>query len=343
MIRSEQRRMARELNISKEILLPLKGESIAIAIDAERTAALCYDRVWSPSCKWRAPDCAVPDCVRFFGGTKAEAFMLKEIHKKEPIISEIKDLLRQRSNTEVHQVLLEVRQYHQELKKIVQRPKYTTLKKLIKTGEFEKVMEMSLGRNLGRTLMLREISKSFARTHKLPVIPIYNSEDDRVREYQEGKRKVIVAIMENLGIVYEFALTWEQVLEFRKDMEARKKYRRFLHWLDKEMIGKSQSFIEDEIAIKLNDYEESLKKHGIRTFLGTMSEILDGKYLLGSTGIAGTLTLAGHPTFGIFAGTGLIVGKIGLKLSQTILDYEDIERGPKSEISWVYEVKQLCE
>jgi hypothetical protein len=287
--------MAMELNISEEILLPSKGESVAIAIGEEKTAALCYDRVWSPSAKWRAPDFAVPDCVCFFGGTKVEEFILKEIHKKEPIISDINDILHQRSSAEVHQVLLEVKQHMKELKERIPRPKYTTLKKLIKAGEFEKVMEMSIGTYLGRKLMLREISKSFTRTHKLPVIPIYNSEEDRVREYQEGNRKVIVASLENLGIVYEFALTWEQVLEFRKDAEARKKYRRFLDWLDKEMIGKPQSFIEDEIAIKLNDYEESLKKHGIRTFLGSLSEILDGKYLLGSTGIGGTLTLAGHP------------------------------------------------
>jgi hypothetical protein len=43
----------------------------------------------------------------------------------------------------------------------------------------------------------------------------------------------------------------------------------------------------------------------------------------------------------MFAGTGLIIGKIGLKLAQTMLDYKDIERGHMSEISWVYEAKRF--
>jgi hypothetical protein len=98
--------MASELNLSKEILLPSKSESVAIAPGNEKTAALCYDRVWSPSAIWRATDCVVPDCIRFFGGTDAEVFILKETHKKEPIISKINDLLRQRFEAEVHQVLL---------------------------------------------------------------------------------------------------------------------------------------------------------------------------------------------------------------------------------------------
>jgi len=38
---------------------------------------------------------------------------------------------------------------------------------------------------------------------------------------------------------------------------------------------------------------------------------------------------------------GLLVGgKIGVKLVQAKLDFDDVERGPNSEISWVYEVKE---
>jgi hypothetical protein len=53
------------------------------------------------------------------------------------------------------------------------------------------------------------------------------------------------------------------------------------------------------------------------------------------------VALAGHPTFGILAGAGLILGKVGVKLAQVLLDFNDVERGPNSEISWVYEVKRL--
>ena len=93
--------------------------------------------------------------------------------------------------------------------------------------------------------------------------------------------------------------------------------------------------------IRLGDYERALKKHGIKTVVGTIEETLDGKYLLGASGIAGSLTLAGHPVLGMLAAGFLIGGKIGVKLMQTKLDFDDVERGPNSEISWVYEAKKL--
>jgi hypothetical protein len=173
------------------------------------------------------------------------------------------------------------------------------------------------------------------------VIPVYDSVVDRDKGYQEGEHQVIVATLSNVGIVEEEQLTWEQVLEFRRDEETHAKYKRFLHWLDKEMVGKSQSFIQDQIALRLEDYERALKKHGIKTVVGTIQEALDGKYLLGATGAGAPFTLAGHPVLGALVAGGLIVGKVGVRLIETKLDFDDVERGPNSEISWVYEVKQL--
>jgi hypothetical protein len=35
------------------------------------------------------------------------------------------------------------------------------------------------------------------------------------------------------------------------------------------------------------------------------------------------------------------VGKLGVKLVENLLDFDDAERGANSEISWVYQVKEL--
>lgn len=180
---------------------------------------------------------------------------------------------------------------------------------------------------------VRSISKRFPTKSQISLVAIYGSVDERDREHHEGDRQVTVATLSNLGIVDEKELTWEQVLEFRADEKAAGKYKRFLHWLDEEMVGKSQAFIEDDIALKLEDYEQALSKHGIKTVLGTIEEALDGKYLLG----AGAFALAGHPILG----AGLVIGKVAVRLGQTLLDFDDMERGANSEISWVYEVKKL--
>jgi len=189
--------------------------------------------------------------------------------------------------------------------------------------------------------ILRKIAKSFFNKHAIAMIPVYGSKNNRNHEYREGNHQTVVATLSNLEIVDEEQLSWEQVLEFRADEENQRKYKRFLHWLDKEMVGKSKSFVEDEISIRLEDYEQAIKKYGIKTAIGTIEEALDGKYLLGASGIAGSLTLAGQPLLGILAAGILIGGRVGVKLIQTKLDFDDVERGPNSEISWVYEAKKL--
>jgi hypothetical protein len=160
--------------------------------------------------------------------------------------------------------------------------------------------------------------------------------------YHEGNKSTVVTTLGNLKIVNEDSLEWEQVQELRSDSQTRDNYRRFFHWLDKEMIGKSQAFIEDEISNKLSDYEEALKKHGIKTIIGTLKEILDGNFLFGTGAIAGITAFASEPILGIFAEAGLIIAKLSISIAEKKLDYEEIEKGPNSEISWVYEVNKLA-
>lgn len=278
---------------NRDVLLPAKGETVAISFKP-KTAALCYDRIWSPS------DTEVPKVIRCWGGSTAELngrglaadWNIKT--NREPIVA--------------------------------------------MCGPEEKRLQLlraSTDHGLG--LVLREVARSFSTEHGIPMVPIYNLSADRNSEYREGERQVIVATLSNLQIVDETNLTWVQVLEFRKDEEIRNKYKRFLHWLDKEMVGKNQAFFEDEIAIKLENYEDALKKHGIKTALGTIEEALDGKYLIGGS----VIILAGHPVLGVLV-TGVLIGaKVAVKLSQVKLDFENVERGPNSEISWVYEAKKL--
>jgi hypothetical protein len=208
-------------------------------------------------------------------------------------------------------------------------------------GPSKKKLEMlRASTDLGLASAFRKISISFSGVYGLPLIPIYDFVKQRNQMYQEGNREVVISILDNLDIVDEEQLSWEQVIEFRADKENRKKYIRFLHWLDKEMIGKSQDYIENEIAVKLDDYQNALAKYGIKTILGTIEESLDGKMFSNAFAVGEVLNIAGHPYLGFFVGTGIVIGKIAIKLTQVKLDYNDIEHGQTSEISWVYEAKK---
>jgi hypothetical protein len=105
--------------------------------------------------------------------------------------------------------------------------------------------------------------------------PVYDTSHHRHSEYPAGREDVLIGALDGLHVVDENRLTWEQVLEFRRDQKIRDDYRRLVHWLDRELIGESVTFVEDAIAIRLELYEQALAKHGISTVLGTLESVLD--------------------------------------------------------------------
>ena len=111
-----------------------------------------------------------------------------------------------------------------------------------------------------------------------------------------------------------------------------------MHWLDAEMIGKSRSFVEDEIAIRLDTYERSLRKHGIRTLLGSLSAVVDVKTVSASTAALATFTFAGSTLAGAIAAGSILVGKTIVHIGHASLDLIEVRTGPGSEIAYVAEV-----
>jgi len=326
--------MKKDSGVSEEVLLPSEGESVAISTK-EKTAALCYDRILIP--RVGNPETVeVPKSIRCFGNSPAEVDILKLVDRNR----KFKKLQEEENYEEIHTLMQEgfwilPGFINTILGNPIQLPKMTI-------NEFKTAFQYLLNSAgiIGENL-IREVAKSFSQEYGVPVALIYSSESERNSHYQEGDRQVVISTLCNLEIVDENELTWKQTLEFRRDEETRNKYKRFLHWLDNEMVGKSQAFIEDEISLRLEDYENALKKHGIKTVIGTIQETLDGTYLTGASAVTSSLSFAGHPVLGILAGSGLIMGKVGVSLAKKMLDFDDVERGPNYEVSWVYEAKKI--
>ncbi len=193
---------------------------------------------------------------------------------------------------------------------------------------------------LSGNYLTRMICEELARVLRLKSYPVYQSWNAFNKEYKSGNYSVIVSTISNLNIVLEDELTWDQVIEFRADKKARNSYRRFVHWLDKEMVGKSQSFIEDEISLKLEDYNNSIKKHGIKTAIGTLSSVLDEKFLASASAMSGALFLAGGPGVAILGGAGLVVGNTLLKIAEDAYDVQEELDEQKKDIAFIFEVQK---
>lgn len=312
---------------SQQVRFPQKGESVAITHKKDKTAALCYDRICGTVSLEPDAEESIPESIRCFANTDDQWQISVFEEYGEAVIDWFKCYCTKRLTT-------------RELIKEVPRPIAIQCLKLLQDF-FNQVRNLGDEEDVATKFILRRIARSFSKKWSVPVVTIYESERHRAREYNAGDAQVIIASLSDLSIVDENRLTWEQVLQFRADRDARQKYRRLVHWLDKDMIGKSQAFIEDEIAERLQNYEQALAKHGIKTVVGTIQEALDGKFLAGASAVTGSVTLAGHPPLGILIGAGLILGKVVVKIGQSFLEVDDIERGPNSEISWGYEVKKL--
>ncbi len=176
---------------------------------------------------------------------------------------------------------------------------------------------------------------------KVLATPIYNSPVNMNAAYREGGYDTIALTISHLNIVDESALQWGQVIEFRKDEEARVQYRRLIRWLDDEMIGKSQAFIADEIARRLDMYRWSLRKHGIQSVLGHISGMLDARVILGETTAAEALSfLKKQPLWSLLAAEAVIGDKTTVTVADASLDIDDVKRGPNSEVAYLYEVEK---
>ena len=275
--------------------LPDKTESVAVTFAKPKTAALCYDRVWDPTGQ------VVPESIRCSGSSPAECNILS-FFCLFPAIPPV--------------------------------DWGTIFKRLydgVSQGTYRGMIEESSGLLYP---IARVLAQGFSDSTNHPATPIYGSAQQQQEEYQPGDHQAIVAALENLNIVDESQLTWDQIMQFREDTESRSKYRRLMHWMDKDMVGKPQSFVEDEIAIKLENYEHALEKHGIKSVVGAFKDLLyDNLGLFGAAGLAA----AGFP----YLAGGIVVGKVGVKLAEARLDLDDVKRGDNSEIAAIYEIKQL--
>ncbi|MBN1972625.1 MAG: hypothetical protein JW787_03230 [Sedimentisphaerales bacterium] len=308
-----------------KILLPITGETVAIATRV-KTAALCYDRILWPDIP-PPYNSDIPDSIRCCGESRLE---MHEIKMMEAVVNNhsLNTVGEEKLKDDIISTLVFANVLSPN-KRIYTKKDIEYLINELEQNPFPCILNY-----------MRMAAKSFSKKYAINISVVCSSEKERSNLYKEGNREVIVSTLSELEIVDELELTWDQVIEFRKDKRSLKKYRQFLHWLDKEMIGKSLAYIEDDITIKLEDYQSSLKKHGIKTIIGTIEEMLDSKYLLGTSSVIGSISIAGYPALGVLAGAGLILGKMAVKLSKMCLDFDDTERGTNSEISWVYEVKR---
>lgn len=186
--------------------------------------------------------------------------------------------------------------------------------------------------NRNRSLM--DTVLYFSRVYGIEMTPIFVEKtefekafplllkDDSVFEHN-----AIDACIQAIPSVIEEQLSWKQVVETRKDKKAIAKMRKFKNWTSQNLEGKSSSEITDILCSELEDYEDALKKHGIKTAIGGFSTILSGTSSILAVIESSQMELAA-------AGIAVTAGLISFTSDQ-MLDYYEKKNAP---IAFVYDV-----
>ena len=151
---------------------------------------------------------------------------------------------------------------------------------------------------------------------------------------------MIVAALSGLQVVDENSTDWSQVLEFRRDEGAKRKYRRFRHWFDAEMVGKSRAFIEDEIAIRLEDYDWAVRKHGLKTVPERWPRFSTRTRSSPAPAAAITVNVAAGHWWAAAAFAGVVAGKGLLSVGEMLIDWHNIRRSTHPEIAFVHDARR---
>ncbi len=142
-------------------------------------------------------------------------------------------------------------------------------------NEQTQMYKYSTHRNQG----IYEIIKFYYLHCGIDIIPIYFSPTDYEQHFLPKNHDnnllspTISICINKIPEIVEDKLTWDQVLEIRKDKGALKKIKRFNNWTTLELTNKNESEITAILEKNLDDYSWALKKHGIQTTIGAISTV----------------------------------------------------------------------
>ena len=185
---------------------------------------------------------------------------------------------------------------------------------------------------------IRSIARQYSYAGNT-VIPLYGTDAAFEHEFPKGVQTAYCGALKAISVVCPNSLSFSQVIDFRNDAEAVRKYRALRLWLRDGLQAGSVTEATDRILAKLDAYEWSIRKHGLKTINGALSAVLDSKTFVTATAGAGLAHVVGGPLWAALAGGAIVSSRCSVWLAERKIELEDIKRGPNSEVALFYEMK----
>jgi len=111
---------------------------------------------------------------------------------------------------------------------------------------------------------LTELTERFGLANAPVVCPAAMLSGPSTTEYPESVEDVALTLS-RLRMIDISKASWKQVVELRKDANARQKLRRLRLFAADNYSGKNLAYIEDDLSRRIYDYEEEARRWGFET------------------------------------------------------------------------------
>lgn len=165
----------------------------------------------------------------------------------------------------------------------------------IEANEFNRVKFM-YSKNRNQAILLN--AENFTREHRLRISPVFHdlTEFEKESQYLEVKKlygnqtlkyklkrpnsfenkNVFAVCIQDFPSIKEDELSWEQVLDVRKDKKRREQLKRFTNWANRNFTNYTPEQIRETLESELESYKDALKEHGIKTAVGSFTTLVSG-------------------------------------------------------------------
>lgn len=172
----------------------------------------------------------------------------------------------------------------------------------------------------------------------LPLIAVNNTKSALLLDDETDSYANPLLTISNLKLIDATNSNWEQLLEFRKDKDAKIKLRKLRLFAYENYSGKSKNFIEDDIQSKIYDYELTAKKFGLNLIQAALSNVMNSKLFAGlTTGSILTTVFADFPAGILTTSAGIVanLGHLTLEYNKQKIELQNlVKENPASFITY---------
>ena len=133
----------------------------------------------------------------------------------------------------------------------------------------------------------------------------------------------------NIPVIDAQDASWSQIEEFRKDEKSVKNLRRLKLFFHKNYIDKPKTFVEDDLSVMLEDYQNSIADWGFTSKTGAISTLLTSKSILSGAAAGVVSVLGGSPILAastLAAGAVIEIGNISVNIATAKHNLLKLER-----------------